>query len=61
MANTLVIYMLVGKVRISKPFRIADVYSTVDGARTRLSSHCFETLEEAETFIDAARKEGHCA
>ena len=36
-------------------FRIAEVYLTVDGYRTRLTHHCFATREEA--MYELARME----
>jgi hypothetical protein len=41
-----------------KPFRLGEVYVSVDGYRTRLTHRTFGTYEEAATFIDlhASRK-----
>lgn len=36
---------------MSKPFRIAETYNTIDGTRTRLTHHCFSTMKEAQHFI----------
>ena len=49
MANRLVIYkdMTVGA---KMPYRIADVFPTLDGFRTRLSTICFSTLDEANAY-----------
>lgn len=32
-------------------FRIAEVYQTIDGYRTRLTHASFATLDEAQTFV----------
>lgn len=60
MANHLVIYKQMGSPFNAKPFRIADVFSTVDGMRTRLSHQCFGSMEEAEAYIETQKKAGHC-
>ena len=32
-------------------FRIAEVYSCIDGWRTRMTDHSFPTLEAAQEFV----------
>lgn len=37
---------------ISKPYRVAEIFPTIDGGyRTRLTHHCFATQKEAKDFI----------
>lgn len=36
-----------------KPYRLADVFPTLDGPRTRLSHLCFESYEEAKAVVMA--------
>lgn len=35
----------------SNPFRVIEVYECIDGCRTRMTHHCFPSLEEALLFI----------
>ena len=50
MKNRLVIYKeITNKART--PFRIAEVFQTIDGYRTRITNHSFDTYEEAKSFI----------
>jgi hypothetical protein len=35
------------------PFRVAELYATIDGTRTRLTHHAFATQAEANFFIDS--------
>lgn len=52
MTNRIIIYkdMTEGA---KKPYRLADVYPTLDGYRTRLSHICFETYAEAVSVVMA--------
>jgi len=40
-----------------KPYRLADVYPTLDGPRTRLSHMCFETLDEARSVVNEIKED----
>ncbi len=50
MANRIVIYKDM-TLHAKMPYRLADVFETLDGPRTRLSTHCFATFEEAKEFV----------
>lgn len=52
MANRLIIYKDM-TIHAKKPYRLADVFQTLDGPRTRLSYLCFDTLEEAKAVVMA--------
>ena len=52
MANRLIIYKDM-TIHTKKPYRLADVFQTLDGPRTRLSCLCFETFEEAKAVVMA--------
>jgi hypothetical protein len=58
MANRIIIYKDM-TLHAKLPYRLADVFPTLDGHRTRLSSHCFASFEEAKAFAMAieAREE----
>jgi hypothetical protein len=34
-----------------KPYRIAEIFESIDGYRTRVTSHCFVTEAEANAAI----------
>jgi hypothetical protein len=59
MANKLTIWQDMTP-RARKPFRIVETFPTLDGYRTRMSSLCFETLEEAHHVVMAMEaRDGH--
>jgi len=52
MANRIIIFKEM-TLHAKKPYRLADVFPTLDGPRTRLSHLCFETFEEAKAAVMA--------
>lgn len=54
--NKMIIYQDM-TIHARKPFRIVEVFPTVDGHRTRLSSLCFETYDQAHAEIMRLEKE----
>ena len=52
MANRIIIFKDM-TIHVKKPYRLADVFPTLDGPRTRLSHLCFETYEEAKAVVMA--------
>lgn len=57
MANKIVIYQDMTP-RAKKAFRLADVFPSIDGCRTRLSSLCFDTYAEAHNAVMELEKVG---
>lgn len=41
-----------------KPFRLVEKFPSLDGYRTRMSSHCFDTYEEAHAAVMDMEKPG---
>ena len=50
MANRIIIFKDM-TLHSKKPYRLADVFPTLDGPRTRLSHLCFDTYEEAKAAV----------
>lgn len=41
---------------VKMPYRIAEVFPSIDGHRTRVTSHCFATETEANAAIADIKK-----
>ena len=50
MANRIIIFKDM-TLYSKKPYRLADVFPTLDGPRTRLSHLCFDSYEEAKAAV----------
>ena len=50
MANRIIIFKDM-TLHSKKPYRLADVFPTLDGPRTRLSHLCFDSYEEAKAAV----------